>query len=52
MGRSIKKGPYVDAKLLRKVMRQKDTRITFRERAYQDVGEGLHHSPGICLPYV
>ncbi|MCD6404502.1 MAG: 30S ribosomal protein S19 [Planctomycetes bacterium] len=25
MGRSIKKGPYVDAKLLRKVMRQKDT---------------------------
>ena len=25
MGRSVKKGPYVDAKLLKKVMRQKDT---------------------------
>lgn len=24
MGRSLKKGPYVDEKLLRKVMRQKD----------------------------
>jgi len=24
MGRSLKKGPYVDAKLLRKVLRQKD----------------------------
>ncbi len=24
MGRSVKKGPYVDAKLLRKVLRQKD----------------------------
>ena len=25
MGRSLKKGPFVDAKLLRRVMRQKDT---------------------------
>ena len=25
MGRSLKKGPYVDAKLLRKVLSQKDT---------------------------
>ena len=25
MGRSVKKGPYVDAKLLKKIMRQKDT---------------------------
>ncbi len=25
MGRSLKKGPYVDAKLLRKVLAQKDT---------------------------
>ena len=25
MGRSLKKGPYVDAKLLRKVLRQKET---------------------------
>jgi small subunit ribosomal protein S19 len=25
MGRSLKKGPYVDLKLLKKVMRQKDT---------------------------
>ncbi len=25
MGRSLKKGPYVDAKLLKKVMTQKDT---------------------------
>jgi small subunit ribosomal protein S19 len=24
MGRSVKKGPYVDAKLLKKVMKQKD----------------------------
>ena len=25
MGRSLKKGPYVDAKLLKKVMKQKET---------------------------
>ncbi len=25
MGRSLKKGPYVDAKLLKKVLKQKDT---------------------------
>ncbi|MHC4390870.1 MAG: 30S ribosomal protein S19 [Planctomycetota bacterium] len=27
MGRSVKKGPYVDAKLLKKVMQQKDTGV-------------------------
>ena len=27
MGRSVKKGPYVDAKLLRKVMKQKETGV-------------------------
>ena len=25
MGRSVKKGPYIDAKVLKKVMRQKDS---------------------------
>jgi len=27
MGRSLKKGPFVDPKLLKKVMEQKDTRV-------------------------
>ena len=48
MGRSLKKGPYVDLKLLKKVMRQKDTgsRESIRTwaRACDIVPEFVGHS--------
>ena len=51
MGRSIKKGPYVDAKLLKKVMRQKDTGdrepVRTWRRACTIVPEFVGHTFGV-----
>ena len=49
MGRSLKKGPFVDPKLYRKVEKQNDVG---NQGADQDVGSGLHDRARVCRPHV
>lgn len=62
MSRSVKKGPFVDSKLLRKVMQQKDTGDTKRIKTWaractvipEFVGHSflVHHGNGFKQVYV
>ena len=49
MGRSLKKGPFVDEKLFAKVMKQTDSGAT---RPDQDMGTPMHDSAGVCRFYI
>ena len=45
MGRSLKKGPYVDVKLFAKVNKQIQTGMREPDK---DLGAQMHDNPGVC----